>query len=276
MSRLENLKELFPFAYCNSKVQLCRYALNSGKLPDFIIVGVQKGGTTSLWFHLKQHPDIEMSPNLNERFASGGCNTKEAHFFDYRWSRGPRWYQSIFNANGKLQGEATPNYLEAAEYHRRMSSTVPHAKMLRNPTARAYSAFNHARMIQADWDGLDVTKSFEENIAAEIRSGFSRIRILRRGFYRDHMSSLLRYYDRSRVLILISEQFNRDPAAGLNRVCDFLGIGPHRFDIVPDVHKRAYAEPMNEATRRKLDALYRPHNDSLCELLGHAIPEWEY
>ncbi len=119
-----------------------------GKLPDFLIIGVQKGGTTSLWYHLKEHPQIQMSPNFIGKNSIGKINTKEVHFFDNpkQWGKGISWYKSLFNENSQLQGEATPDYVSDFNAHERMYKDVPNAKLiviLRNPIDRAYSAYNH-------------------------------------------------------------------------------------------------------------------------------------
>jgi len=73
----------------------------SRQLPDFLIIGVQKGGTSSIFYYLDQHPDIEMA------------QTKELHFFNLFYDRGMRWYRSFFplKSKNKLTGEATPAYI---------------------------------------------------------------------------------------------------------------------------------------------------------------------
>ena len=94
----------------------------AGKLPDFLVIGVKKGGTTSLWEHLRKHPDIEMSPNFISKFKAGGLNKKEVEFFDNigNWIKGINWYKSLFNNNGKLQGEATPDYISTKTAHKKI------------------------------------------------------------------------------------------------------------------------------------------------------------
>ncbi len=90
-----------------------------------------------------------MAPNAFKYMQSGMMNNiKEPHFFNKNWHKGVRWYQGLFNNNDKLQGEAAANYLFKEAYIKRMSSTVPHAKIivaLRDPVTRAYSQYYHDR-----------------------------------------------------------------------------------------------------------------------------------
>ena len=75
--------------------------IKSKKAPDFIIVGVQKGGTTSLFNDLKKHPNIKLK------------NNKEAHFFDRHYAKGISWYRVGFHlkTDKRITGEATPSYI---------------------------------------------------------------------------------------------------------------------------------------------------------------------
>lgn len=80
---------------------LCVSTSRFRKIPEFIIVGTQKGGTTSLYNYLKTHPKMKLH------------NNKEIHFFDRYYTRGMSWYKSWFPLKiySKVTGEATPNYM---------------------------------------------------------------------------------------------------------------------------------------------------------------------
>src|SRR5947208_14127778 len=102
------------------------------RLPDFLIVGAMKAGTTSLAAWLRAHPDVFMPPQ------------KEIHFFDAQWERGVPWYADQFAGapEGALVGEATPAYMVTTAFLDRMASVVPNARLLvvlREPVARAWS-----------------------------------------------------------------------------------------------------------------------------------------
>jgi Sulfotransferase domain len=131
-----------------------------GSLPDFLILGTENGGTTTLHWTLCQHPHVEPATK------------KEVHFFDsHRWfEKGIGWYRSRFPApawgDGRrvITGEASPYYLLHPFAPHRASITVPDAKLialLRNPVDRAYSAYKHRVLTGRE------SLSFEEALDAE-------------------------------------------------------------------------------------------------------------
>src|SRR5437762_1657829 len=113
------------------------------RLPDYIIVGAQKSGTTSLWAYLNEHPYVQ--PVLN----------KETNYFDSNYNRGPAWYRSHFPlmkrdnscatpVSKTLTGESCANYIFHPLAPQRAAETVPRAKiifLLRNPVDRAFSHY---------------------------------------------------------------------------------------------------------------------------------------
>src|SRR5947209_1159841 len=115
-------------------------------LPDFLIIGAQKAGTTSLYRYLAAHPDIVASTR------------KEVHFFDINFWRGEWWYRSLFPLRRRLQrrpplrnrpaitGEASPYYLFHPFAPERAAQLLPDAKLivlLRDPVERAWSHYRH-------------------------------------------------------------------------------------------------------------------------------------
>jgi hypothetical protein len=266
-----------------------------GKLPDFIIAGIEKSGTTSLFANLPKHPRIEMTPNAFKYMTSGMMdNMKEPHFFNKRWARGVKWYQGLFNDNDKLQGEAASNYLFKEEYIQRMSSVAPHAKIivaLRNPVTRAYSQYNAFRepfrrslsvkltRLEGDKDLLvRMAKlrnlGFDEVIKKEINKGITLEGgiIIRKGLYIDLIENLLKYYPRKQVFILISEQMKQDMQGIYNKIFDFLGIERTQINFDMDVHTGKYEKPMSPWARETLNKIYSPYNERLFHFLGYQVP----
>ncbi len=250
-------------------------ASREGRLPDFIIVGTQKGGTTSLQHHLRKHPRIEMAPNLK------GHPGDEPHFFDRHYDRGVEWYRSLFRDNGKLQGEKTPKYLSAHVCHARLHALVPRCKLvaiLREPVARAESAFNHAihqsriRGVTDVW-GWNTAISFEANLN-EYREGRSCGDYVIRGCYIDHLESLLRFFPREQLLVLISEEYRRDPAKTLGQLFEFLGVEPAAIPYNPAVHRRPRGAMISEPSKAWLRDYYAPFNRRLFAFLGREIRDW--
>src|SRR5688572_14326389 len=104
------------------------------RLPDFLIVGAMRSGTTSLHKYLQAHPDV---------FVASG---KEVHFFDRRYGRGLDWYRSRFAGvtTERVVGEATPAYMYDENAIARIAHDLPDARLivvLRNPVDRAYSHY---------------------------------------------------------------------------------------------------------------------------------------
>lgn len=188
-------------------------------LPSFIILGAQKAGTSSLHYALKKHPDVFMS------------NPKEVSFFnnEKNYSRGAEWYTSFFaKRNGEKQaGETTPSYLWDKRVPLRIGKLLPDAKfilLLRNPVDRAYSAYWYA------YRNGDETLPFEDALKVEafratqgdsIR-GFSSY--VDRGLYAQQIKRYLQFFDRSRFLFIISEEYQGNPRKTLHTVTRFLGV----------------------------------------------------
>jgi len=271
-------------------------APKKGKVPDFIIAGIEKSGTTSLFVHLSKHPAIEMVPHAVEYMKAGKLdNMKEPHFFNKRWTKGLDWYRGLFNDNDKLQGEAASNYLFKEEYIKRMSSVAPHAKIivaLRDPVARAYSQYVYSKelyrkllpgtlsRLRADKDRIiKIVKlrdiSFDEAIKIEIKKGISAgTGNIGKGLYIDLLGNLLKYYPRRQILFIISERMKADMSGTYNNIFDFLGLEATKIDFEMDVLAGKYEKPMSSWARETLSEIYGPYNERLSFLLGHKIDEW--
>ena len=200
-------------------------------MPNFLVIGAAKSGTTSLYHYLAQHPDVYMSP------------VKEPKFFALEGEspsfRGPgdgeadavttlEGYRALFEgANGESAvGEATPLYLYLERALGRIKHHVPEAKLiavLRNPVERAYSSFLHKVR-----DGRETTTDFAEALALEeerIREGWAYgWHYKRRGFYHEQ---IVRYYEafgREQIRVYLYEDLKRDPRALLRDAYGFLGV----------------------------------------------------
>lgn len=247
-----------------------------GKLPDFIIVGTQKGGTSSLQHHLRRHPQIEMAPNFQ------GHTGHEPHFFNKHYDRGVGWYRSLFRDNGKLQGEKTPGYLSAHESHPRLRAVVPECRLiaiLRDPVDRAESAFNHAvqvarqRGVRDLW-GWNAHLTFEQNLQEHL-AGRRPGNYLRCGCYIDHLENLLLHFSREQLLVLISEEYRREPIETLKRLFRFVGAEPiDTFPYHPSIHQRAKVASITASGKAWLRHYYAPFNHRLFQFLGREIPDW--
>lgn len=188
----------------------------SAILPDFVVIGAMKAGTTTLYDHLRLHPEIGMS------------REKETDFFvaEKNWQRGLGWYHAQFRPGARIYGEASPNYTKAATFGgvaARMAEVVPDAKLIfvaRDPVLRAQSQYRHAALSgqpvpppealpgSAVWAHLIETSSY----AAQLRP-------------------YLEVFPRERLLVLDFAGLCAAPAASLGRVAAHLGVA----DTWPDV-----------------------------------------
>jgi hypothetical protein len=188
-----------------------------GRLPNFIIIGAAKGGTTSLLKYLAPHPDVYMA-------------SEEIHFFDRdrRFSRGPAWYRQRFAGAGdqKVVGEKTPGYLADPQAPERMWALVPDAKLaaiLRNPVDRAYSHYSMKRMKHT------ASESFEELARREMADPDAppprhHRRYLMQGRYIDQLKRLTEFFPRSSVMVMMMEDLIADPAGVVASLYRFLEI----------------------------------------------------
>lgn len=203
-------------------------------LPNFLIIGAAKAGTTSLHYYLQQHPEIFMCPKKDTFFFD--FDGKEPNFDgpgDNEWYRNQaiihlEQYQALFiNGGGKKAvGEACAGYLYDAEAPARIHRHVPHAKLiavLRDPVERAYSSF-----LQQVRDGYETVSDFPAALSLEeqrIRDNWRPIwHYKTRGFYFEQLKQCLRYFDQSQLRIYLYEDLQQDPATLLKDIFTFLEV----------------------------------------------------
>jgi hypothetical protein len=255
-------------------------------LPDFVIIGAQKAGSTSLHHYLAQHQQI-----------TTGASRKEQQFFDRNYHRGVLWYRTNFpirehwhwGRDGKRQriiGEATPNYIFHPLVPQRMASLLPDAKLialLRNPADRAISHYFHN--VRKGFEHLSMEEAFakeDERLAGERERmmndeqyrGVTYLRhsYLSRGKYADQLEVWLQYYPRDQLLVLCSEDLFSAPQETLDRAFAFLGCESYRVNV-----ERKYNQfpnpPVEDRIRKWLLGYFEPHNVRLSTLVGFE-PGW--
>jgi hypothetical protein len=253
-------------------------------LPDFMIIGAKRGGTTSLYNYLLEHPRV--LPLLPAR-----QHIKGAHFFDSNFTRGMRWYRSHFPTAARRRplerggpvatGEASPYYLFhplAAERAARLAGDSRVIVLLRDPVERAYSHYKERARHGAEPLGFEEALEREpERLAGEAdrivaEPGYSSFAhehhsYVAQGRYLDMLPAWLERFPRERVLIMPSEDLYADPQATVDRVSAFLGLPAFQLR---DRTRHNYhpAAGMREQTRQQLRGLFARHNRDLAELLG--------
>lgn len=208
-------------------------------MPNFLIIGAQKAGTTALYHYLRQHPQIYMSPE------------KEAHFFSYENEKldfhgssrnltipitNIDEYRKLFQkvSSEIAIGEASPSYLYIPKALERIQHYIPDVKIiaiLRNPTDRAYSNF-----LQCVRNGCEPLTDFKQAIQAEkARIGDPRLHYVQKGFY---SIQLKRFFDRfalKQIKVYLYEDLQNDPFSVLQDIFQFLGVDK---EFVPDVSSK--------------------------------------
>ena len=179
-------------------------------LPNLIVVGAAKCGTTSLHEYLDEHPEISMSAE------------KELHFFveEKSWGRGLEWYESQFDPAAPVRGESSPGYTAFPLYGgvpERMARTIPDAKLVylvRDPVERIVSHYTHRTV---NWPDMG---TLEDALAdAHIREW-----LVTPSYYGLQLEQYLAHFPAEQILVLDSDELRSSRQEVLARVFAFLGV----------------------------------------------------
>jgi hypothetical protein len=250
-------------------------------LPDFLVVGAQRAGTTSLYNYLIQHPDVG-------RVRLG----KGVHYFDTNPGASMSWYRSHFPLDpGKVPLKSKPTHVgEGAPYYMfhpmaptRIAAALPGVKIiaiLRDPIERAHSQWVHetARGYET-LPFFDALRAEDERLRGQdemLRSDPSSYShshqhhsYVARGQYAPQIEHLWEVFGRDRVLVIAAPQLFGDPSTVFAQTLAFLGLEP--FEAVYEVHNaRSYA-PIEPQAATWLNERFAGSNERLVELLGEAF-----
>jgi hypothetical protein len=255
-----------------------RYRVPTGRwraLPDALIIGAQRAGTSSLYRYLGAHPGV--APSVR----------KEVEYFSRYAARGEDWYRAHFElrfGRRRLRFEATPDYLFHPLAAERAARLVPGARLvalLRDPADRAWSHYRH--MVRLGYETLP----FAEALAAEDeRCAPDRARLaddpdhdpkallrysyVARGHYAPQLAHWLARFPRHQLLVLPSARLFADPARAYGEVLEFLGLEPWEppsFANVSRIPGEGAAAPIEPEARRLLDAAFASEPEDL-EAIG--------
>jgi hypothetical protein len=246
--------------------------------PDFVIIGAQRGGTTSLHAYLGAHPQVETPA------------TKELHFITDRHERGLDWYLGQFPAELALDvitGEATPYALFHPLAPRRLREIAPAARLialLRNPVDRAYSHYilersgghetlDFAAALDAEQKRLDGEEARLTREPTYASAPHKHASYLARGDYARQLERWFAVFPREQILVLRSEDLYERSAETFAHVAQFLGIS-HPAPIPFTAHNRSSGPPLGPAIRDRLSRHFAPLNARLADLLGWD-PGWD-
>ena len=188
-----------------------RAPAGDGALPNLIVIGGLKCGTTSLHHYLNLHPEIGMS------------RPKELNFFvaELNWELGVDWYRSHFPAGASVRGETSPHYTNRPRFEgvaARMRETLgPDARvvyMVRHPVDRLLSHYLHN--LGGGYDSRPLAEAVADPASAYIQ----------RGMYAFQLEPYLDAFGAERVLVVSREELGRDRDATVRRVFEFAGVDP--------------------------------------------------
>ncbi len=241
-------------------------------MPDFLIIGAQKCGTTSLYVYLNQHPQILPAAQ------------KELHFFDLNYAQGIDWYLSQFPTKNEekttLTGESSPYYIFHPWVPQRVKQLFPNIKLivlLRDPVERTWSHYHHE--VRWGFETLDFEAAIDSE-AERLNGELEKLRAdpnyysfnhqhytyLSRGIYVEQVQAWLELFPRNQFLILNSEDFYANPAATLKQTLAFLGLSPWELADYP-AYNIGDCPPMSNQFRKKLVNYFTPYNQKLFDYL---------
>ncbi|MEM1167591.1 MAG: tetratricopeptide repeat protein [Cyanobacteria bacterium P01_H01_bin.35] len=254
--------------------ELVQEISNSGdvKKPDFIIIGTEKSGTSSLYVYLVQHPQI-IAPI-----------EKEIHFFSHKFDYGNEWYLAhfppILNHPNFLTGEASTSYFHTChlDTHKRLFSLLPNTKLillLRNPVERTIShyhqrvrlGFEHRSLEKVISSEMEILKGAENPISLGEKYWKTQCGYLWVGLYFHFLKDWMSIFPKEQILILKSGDFNENPKATMAKVYNLLGLPDHQLSHYEKYNAGSYP-PISEKVKRELFDFFAPHNSSLEEYLG--------
>ena len=256
-------------------------------LPDFLILGAQKAGTTALYAYLREHP------------ALTGPAWKEVSFFDRHFWRGEAWYRGNWPSKVYLRairaragadpivGEASPSYVFHPLAPKRAAALVPDARLIvlvRNPVDRALSHYHHEVALGREPLPFEQALDDEETrMAGELERMRNDPRYFSiawwnftyqaRGRYAEQLERWLELFPHEQLLVIPSEDLLQRPRETYAHVLDFLRAPPHELAAYPRIFEREYPA-MDSATRTRLGEHFAEANRRLYEILGRDLG-WE-
>ena len=255
-------------------------------IPDFLVIGAKRCGTTSLYQHLSEHPCISRSPHDN------------IGFFNENYHLGINWYKSLFPTvfyKKKMESknkqclffDVTSTYMEEELTAKNIYEVNPNQKIiviLRNPVDRAYSHY-HVNVKEKSEKRSFEDAVFEEmnRIKSEriIQNKNKNLRVftpnnihyLKKGFYALQLKSWFKIFPREQILVLSTEEFQEDQNLIYKKIFDFLNIPNMKIKSIEKMEKGNYI-PMKHDTRNLLLDYFRQCNHELFELINSEF-DWK-
>ena len=230
------------------------------RLPDFLLIGAQKSGTTSLFHYLSEHPGVAVNPRKR----------KEVYFFNKDYARGSIFYRQYFPLNFAtgLVGEGSTVYLHCPDVPPRVAALLPEVKLLavlREPAARAVSHYYHH--VQRGRETRVISEAFKPELIerwldGQLEDGLT-FRYLNNGKYVCHLKRWLESFPSDQLLILNAEELFARPQQIYDRVCGFLALSPFQLQQVKALNRGGSRQDNAEV----LERLHSCYSSSVKELM---------
>ena len=247
-------------------------------IPDFLVIGAKRCGTTSLYQHLPEHPCISKSPHDN------------MGFFNDNFHLGVNWYKSFFPTTftrkkikskfgNFLAFDVTTKYMEEESTANNVYQTKPNMKIiiiLRNPVDRAYSQYHLSVRQTAERRSFEdvveenmnrLNKESHEHYEIKPKFSVKEDNYLKKGLYALQLRYWLKIFPRENILIVSTEEFESNQQIIYNKIFEFLNISKFEVKNTKKMEKGNYP-PMKSETRNLLLDYFRQHNHELFELIN--------
>ncbi|QLH04006.1 sulfotransferase [Nitrosopumilus oxyclinae] len=251
---------------------------NYHSLPDFLIIGAAKSGTSSLYEYLNQHPSILP------------CVVKEPNYFTAYYNRGLDWYKSCFPFKAKrffcpekkfLTGEATARYYWYPFAPERVKQLLPNCKiilLLRNPVERSYSHYkmryknkiidqtfeqeilDEPKRIEGEWDKMLNDENY-------FSFKFNSNGYLTKGLYINYITKWFELFPKKQILVIKAEDFFSNPEKITNETLEFLGLPSIKLKNY-EIMRKGLDDKLTSDIRKKLIDYFKPYNQKLYDFLN--------
>jgi glycosyltransferase involved in cell wall biosynthesis len=268
-----NLREIFKHRYKTSKERV---------LPNFLIIGAQKSGTTSLFTYLSQHNQILPSLVKEVHYFDGGLDTDVDNF-----KKGEDWYRAFFPLKHEMSEnaqtfEASPLYIFNPLTPARIYNLIPNIKLillLRNPVHRAISQYFHEKSKGHEHLGIMDALYYEDERLNEAydKQNYKNYHFIHhsyksRGLYVNQLKRYLNYFNKEQIFIINSDDFFSQTHSTLEKLFDYIGVNKDK-NIMNLNPKNVSAKNKNvdeEVYDYLYDYFYKP-NSELYDLIGRDL-----
>ncbi|MEO8206389.1 MAG: sulfotransferase [Chthoniobacterales bacterium] len=243
-------------------------------LPDFILPGAPKCGTSTMYDCIAAHPEVRRADRK-----------EPTNFIHYPTSTLRSRMHFPFRGGKFITGEASVEYFTHPDAPANIHAILPHAKLIflfRDPIQRAWSDYQMFVRSGHEMEPFPVVArqamkwlndpECRPLVSSSLRNSFGPVRYLAAGLYWLQAMRWLDYFDREDCLFLLSEDFFADPKAVTSQVYRHLGLPAWELPQIPAARTGGYKERIDAGIETELKSFFAPYNKTLAEFLGRELP----